>query len=98
MEEGPPEGAHIEEQVATRKGEQRTKAPLPNGGTDTSQAPWDNVAQLLLRAATTTLPPNEQRNVVACSPGRVDRAEKLAATRSGHLCNSPRISSIREGG
>ena len=39
MEEGPPEGAHIEEQVATRKGEQRTKAPLPNGGTDTSQAP-----------------------------------------------------------
>ena len=59
---------------------------------------WDNVAQLLLWAATTTLPPNEQRNVVACSPGRVDRAEKLAATRSGHLCNSPRISSIREGG
>ena len=32
---------------------------------------WDNIAQLLLRAATTTLPPNEQRNVVAALVGLI---------------------------
>ena len=32
---------------------------------------WDNIAQLLLRAATTTLPRNEQRNVVAALVGLI---------------------------
>ena len=32
---------------------------------------WDNIAQLLLQAATTTLPPNEQRNVVAALVGLI---------------------------
>ena len=97
MEEGPPEGADLEEPDAAGESEWRSKAPLPNDGTYTPQTSLGQYC--------TTAPPSCNHNPAPkwtenrCSSlGKLDYPKELTTLGSGNSRNTPWIWHITKGG